>query len=55
MRSGMSTIAPDDHIADIIDDLLTIAEVAMPIELFETDPRIIKAQALLAKLRGEIQ
>lgn len=43
------------EIADILEDLLTIARVAMPPDLFEIDPRVIKAQALVARLKGDIQ
>jgi hypothetical protein len=42
-------------IARVIHDLITIAKVAMPAELFKVDPRIIRAEALLAKLEGKIQ
>lgn len=44
-----------EEIAEIIEDLLTIAKVAMPPELFEIDPRVVKAQALAARLRNEVQ
>ncbi len=51
----MSSLPQDERAAAIatIKDLLTIARVAMPDDLFETDPRVIKAQALLARLSGE--
>ena len=44
-----------EEIAKSIEELLRIAKVAMPTDLFEIDPRIIKAQALLAQLKGEVQ
>lgn len=43
------------QVAEVIEDLLTIAKVAMPRDLFEIDPRVIKAQALAARFRGEVQ
>ncbi|MEQ1933813.1 MAG: hypothetical protein ABL962_08040 [Fimbriimonadaceae bacterium] len=42
-----------DAIAVIIEDLMTIAKVAMPPDLFEQDPRIKKAKALLVGLGRE--
>jgi hypothetical protein len=42
------------ELAEIIANLLTIAKVAMPPDLFVQDPRIIKAQAMLARLKGEL-
>jgi hypothetical protein len=44
-----------EEVAKVIEDLLQVALVAMPAELFAIDPRIIKAQALAAKLKGEVQ
>lgn len=45
----------EDQIIKALEDLLTIALVAMPAELFAVDERVIKAQAVLAKLKGEVQ
>lgn len=46
---------PVSRIIEAIEDLLRIAKVAMPKDLFEIDPRVIKAQAVLAQLLGEFQ
>jgi hypothetical protein len=41
---------------DIVDGHLHIIKVAMPAELrAQDDPRVIKAEQLVAQLRGEIQ
>lgn len=42
-----------EDIASIIEGLITIAKVAMPSDLFEQDPRIKKAKALLVSLGRE--
>lgn len=39
-----------DEIASIVEDLLRIAKVAMPPDLFLEDPRVKKARALLVSL-----
>ena len=39
-----------EHIAKIVDDLVTIAKVAMPPDLFIQDPRVNRAKALLVSL-----
>jgi hypothetical protein len=44
-----------EELVRTLEDLLTIAKVAMPTELYEVDPRIIRAEALLAKLEGQVQ
>ena len=41
-----------EDIARIVDDLITIAKVAMPQNLFLEDPRIKKGKALLVSLGG---
>lgn len=41
-----------DEIIQSLTDLLTIAKVAMPHDLFAIDPRVIRAQALLDRLRA---
>lgn len=38
-----------------LENLLDIAKVAMPPELFAIDPRVIRAQVVLAKMLGEVQ
>ena len=47
--------AKDAYTATVLEDLLRVVKVAMPEDLFAIDPRVIKAQALLARLRGEVQ
>jgi hypothetical protein len=44
-----------DDLARTIREPLTIARVAMPSELYDVDPRVIKAEALLARLEGRLQ
>lgn len=39
-----------EDIAKIVDDLVTIAKVAMPPDLFIQDPRVTRAKALLVSL-----
>lgn len=46
----MSTTATREYLATMIQDLLAIAKVAMPSELFAIDPRVKKAQAYLVAL-----
>lgn len=41
--------------ASIIADLITIVTVAMPADLRAQDVRVLRAEALLAKLGGEVQ
>jgi hypothetical protein len=43
------------RITEAIEDLLRIVKVAMPEDLFENDPRVIKAESVVAQLQGEIQ
>ena len=45
MRSPLNA----DEIAKLIKDLLQVAQVAMPAELFGINPKILRAQALAAK------
>lgn len=45
----------DADIAKIIEDLLTIARFAMAPEVFAIDLNVLKAQALLAQLKREVQ
>lgn len=42
------------EVARSLSELLTIAKVAMPDELYAVDPRIIRAQQLLATLDREL-
>jgi len=42
------------EVARIVRDLLNIAKVAMPEDLYSVDPRIINAEALLARLEGKV-
>lgn len=44
--------ATAEKVIQVIRDLLNIAAVAMPDDLRAVDPRIIKAEALLARLEG---
>lgn len=44
-----------DVVAEIIDDLLRLVKVAMPQELFEIDLRVLRAQALTALLKRNLQ
>lgn len=56
---GEDKLATSDEVdaseaAQAIRDLLAIAKVAMPDDLYAADPRIIKAEALLARLEGRL-
>ncbi len=42
------------EVAQAIRDLLAIAKVAMPDDLYAVDPRAIKAEALLTWLEGRL-
>jgi len=44
-----------ERVIEALEDLLEIAKLAMPPELFEIDPRVIKAQVIVAQLKGDIQ
>jgi hypothetical protein len=50
-----SELPSQDVVAEIIDDLLGIVKGAMPPELFEVDLRVLRAQALAALLKREVQ
>jgi hypothetical protein len=51
----METSVAAERVIEAIEDLLRIAEVAMPTELFEIDPRILEAQEIVALLKGDMQ
>lgn len=43
-----------EEILQSLEELLQIVTVAMPAYLRAQDPRVIRAEALVAKLKGEI-
>lgn len=43
-----------DEVLRSLEELLQIVIVAMPAHLRAQDPRVIRAEALVAKLKGEI-
>lgn len=43
-----------DEVLRSLEELLQIVTVAMPAHLRAQDPRVIRAEALVAKLKGEI-
>jgi hypothetical protein len=49
------TKAADADTAKIIEDLLTLPRIAMAPEVFAIDLNVLKAQALLAQLKREVQ
>jgi hypothetical protein len=55
VRERQMTEDERDDVAAVIEDLLAIAKVAMPDDLLAVDPRVIRAEALLAKRQGRLQ
>jgi hypothetical protein len=50
MASHDCLLLEKEAVARIVEDLIRIAKVAMPPKLFDEDPRVKKAQALLVSL-----
>lgn len=54
MKSAHVPCPNADEVLASLNELLEIVTVAMPAYLRAQDPRVIRAEALIAKLKGEI-
>lgn len=54
MRCALTSRPDTDEVLASLNELLEIVTVAMPAYLRAQDPRVIRAEALIAKLKGEI-
>lgn len=54
MSAPKPTYIDRDEVLSSLEELLQIVTVAMPAYLRAQDPRVIRAEALVAKLKGEI-
>ena len=54
MKSAHVPRPNTDEVLASLNELLEIVTVAMPAYLRAQDPRVIRAEALIAKLKGEI-
>lgn len=54
MNGALSPRSETDEVLASLNELLEIVTVAMPAYLRAQDPRVIRAEALIAKLKGEI-
>jgi phage head maturation protease len=54
MNSAHAQRPDTDEVLTSLNELMEIVTVAMPAYLRAQDPRVIRAQALIARLKGEI-
>tara|TARA_R100000365_G_scaffold1926_2_gene6314 strand:- start:1358 stop:1525 length:168 start_codon:yes stop_codon:yes gene_type:complete len=54
MKSAQAPHPDTDEVLASLNELMEIIAVAMPAYLRAQDPRVIRAEALIAKLKGEI-